>query len=426
VTAGGSHAPTAWGWSFVGAAFVIPCVVWLVTNRVAPVPRGKVGVALAITCDDEKHDRQVRADFIMKLQELLTRDPQSANFHLIVLPRHRAERVVALPDANHESAKLRAHFMLYGTVRRRVIRGRESHVIAFEGVVRHALVPASVQNDLASDFTNVLPRRVTLAADSDVFAFEATAEWADVSARYIIGLAALISGDVAYAERLFLDVERRMASGRPGIEPLRQISNRLPERFRTLYDAWLRHLTDGYTMTRERSYLERADQVATKLLARDPRHPGAKLMKAIAEFSLRRNIAAARDLVSRARLTGDATWRYSLAFLDAYEGNLDAAEAEYQRAFKGPLNDVTVPVQCEEFIAGVIQEEPNRVQLHYCSGLINYYAKRDCTGATRDFMAFLSATDSQRFPRQRAAARQLIEDCRDTSTIGAEGPGSAA
>jgi hypothetical protein len=384
---------------------------WILTNRIAPVPRGKVGVVLSIASDDEAHDRQVRADFIAKFRDLLTRDPHSGNFHLIVLPRYRAEQIVASADARNELAKIRAHFMLYGTVRRRTIRDKESHVIAFEGLVRHAPIPPNVQRDLQADFTNVLPRRVAFAADSDVFAFEATAEWADVSARYIIGLAALISGDVAYAERLFLDVEGRLAAGRRGFEPLRQISNRLPDRFRTLYEAWLRHLIDRYTQTREEAYLRKADGIAGKLLVRDPRHHGAKLLKAMAEFSLRGNVLGARNLVNQCQVRGDVTWRYSLAFLDAYEGNLNAAEAEYYRAFTGPLNDVTVPIQCEEFIAGVLKKEPERIQLHYCSGLINYHAKKDCAGAVRDLTAFLDAPQSVRFPKQREVAEEIVRAC---------------
>lgn len=252
-----------------------------------------------------------------------------------------------------------------------------------------------------------------LAADTDVFAFEATAEWAEVGARYIIGIAALLSGDVAYAERLLIDVERRLVSGLGGQGPLRQISSRLPERFGLLYEAWLRHLIDRYSLTRDVAYVKKADDITDKLLARDPRNRPAKLMKAIAEFVLRQDIPAARKLLYGARLKGDVTWRYSIAFLDAYEGNLAAAETEYETACKGgPLTDVTVPNQCEEFIAGVLAEEPHQGQLHYCSALINLNAKKDLKGALRDFELFLRHDAAGRFPKQRNRAERLLQEVR--------------
>jgi hypothetical protein len=410
-TGAGSHAPSPGGWGFVALALIGPLLLWYVTNRLPRVPKGKVGIVLAISCDDEAHDRQVRADFIQTLRQLLERDADAGNFHLVTLPRHIALEIDGFPDADRYLVKARGHFMLFGRVRKRPIRGQTAHLLNFEGLVRHAPVPDKVRHDLSEEFTKVIPRRVVLQGDAEVFAFEATSEWTDVSARYIIALAALISGAVAYAERLLLDVEQRLRSGRVALEPLRQIAQRLPDRFRALYEAWVRHLANRYTLTRERAFVEKADEITTKLLRRHPRHSGARLMKAICEFVLRHDVAEARRSAYAARRFGDVTWRYSVAFLDAYEGNLGAAEAEYQRAFSGLLEDVTVPVQCEEFIQLVLDDEPDKVQLHYCSGLINFYAKNDVAGALRDFRSFVQGLPDGAFQPQQRRATELICQC---------------
>ena len=68
--------------------------------------------------------------------------------------------------------------------------------------------------------------------------------------------------------------------------------------------------------------------------------------------------------------------------------------------FKGKVKDVTVPVQCEEFIQVALETEPEKVQLHYCSGLINYHAKKDSAGAIRDFTTFLDSVPIGAFEYQ--------------------------
>lgn len=386
-------------------------LLWILTNRLPRTPKGKVGIIVAVASEDEEQDKQFRADFIENLRLLLHRNPEASNLHLIVLPRHAAKRVDRPDMALRYTKKLRGHFMLYGRIRKRQIRGRDSHLLNFEGLVMHAPVAANVQKDLQADFNTVLPRRVAFEEDNDAFAFEATSEWTDVSARYIIGMAALMSGAVGYAETLLLDVERQLR-GRSAAPPLREIARRLPGRFKALYDTWLRHLIGRYTLTREREYLEKGDEVANKLLKRDPRHYPAMLMKAISEFVLRRDVTEARRLILRCRRIRDATWRWSLAFLHAYEGNVKEARAEYDRAFRGRIDDVTVPIQAEEFIQLVLEEEPHRTQLHYCTGLINFFVKEDFDVAQRDFQHFIENVPSGQFIEAVAEAMSLLEECK--------------
>src|SRR3546814_10004686 len=73
-------------------------------------------------------------------------------------------------------------------------------------------------SDWSSDVcsSDLVPKGWTIPVDADFFVFEATAEWTDVATRYVIGLAALISGDPVYAERLLQEVERKIRSGQIG------------------------------------------------------------------------------------------------------------------------------------------------------------------------------------------------------------------
>jgi major membrane immunogen (membrane-anchored lipoprotein) len=61
------------------------------------------------------------------------------------------------------------------------------------------------------------------------------------------------------------------------------------------------------------------------------------MVKAICEFVLRRDIPAAHKLITRCRSNLDNTWRYSRAFLHAYQGKMEEAVADYKHAFNGPI-----------------------------------------------------------------------------------------
>jgi hypothetical protein len=113
-------------------------------------------------------------------------------------------------------------------------------------------------------------------------------------------------------------------------------------------------------------------------------------------------------MVERCRGIPDTTWRYTEAFLHAYTGDLGKAQKVYAEIFVSPSEDKTVPIQCEEFIDQIIQEEPNRFQLYYCLGLINWQAKEDVTAAKRDFEKFLSLGTPNQYVRERKQVEKWL------------------
>jgi hypothetical protein len=392
----------------MGFASVALPSLWVVTNRVPRTPRGKVGILLAVTCDDEHHDRQVRADFVRGLVTQLERDQEGSQFHVTDLPAHISRQIAGFTVADRYLTRARAHMILFGTVRKRQLRGQSVHVMTFDGRVRHAPASDEARRELSSQFGAVVPKGWTFPVDADFFAFETTAEWTDVAIRYIIGLAALISGDAAYAEKLLVDVEQKIRSGRHNVPPMQAVGLKLSGYLKSLYEMWRAALAYRYTMTRDPDILPLFEAVSSKLLARDPTSVGGGLAKAMCLFMLHGDVSGARRILYGLKNANDVTWRYSLAFLDGYEGNLDNAESEYDGAFRGPLNDVTVPVQCEEFIQYVLEAEPSRFQLHYCAGLINFYAKEDMSSAARDLELFVALTPPGIYSRQVARARDLL------------------
>ncbi len=403
-----SNSVSTIGWISSVAIGLIVLTAWMFTNHLPRVDKGNAGIIIGILCDDPQEDKQVKLDFVANLRQLIQQG--GSRFQLIELPSWSLEGVDDPVAMDRLLRKVRGHFLLYGRVRLRNKDGKPAHLLAFEGMVRHRPVPEEISQELCNDFTRTLPRRVIIEKENDAFKFEATSEWTDVSTRYVVGTAALISGDVAYAEALFTYVDHKLKQSRVPAEGIRQISMRLPYRFRQLYVAWQKHLYTTYFSTRDERYLLKYDEICHKLLQYDPANLQAMMGLAMCEFVLRKDIPAAHKLVTKCRNDSDATWWYSRAFLHAYQGKMDEAAADYKHAFNGPIADRSVPIQCEEFIQIALAKEPDRVQLHFCLGLINYHAKSDYAGAVRDLGQFLSKLKDGEFHRHANTARELLAD----------------
>ena len=255
---------------------------WVLTNRLPRVKNGNVGIVIGVLCDGPEEDRQVKIDFIANLRLLMQRG--DSNFQLVELPSWALERLEHFSSMDALLTKVRGHFLLYGRVRLRNKDGKPAHLLSFDGIVRHRQTTKEIQQSLAQDFNRVLPRKVVIEKENDAFSFEATSEWTDVSTRYIVGTAALISGDVAYAENLFLYVENKLRQPHNSNAGIKEISRLLPHRFRQLYSAWLAHLYGAYFSTRDVRYLMRCDEISTRLLVYEPTNYGAMMNKAICEF----------------------------------------------------------------------------------------------------------------------------------------------
>lgn len=409
--------PVEFKWHWTGGLCLVAAVVSGIIGFRAwakhKTPKDCVGIVLVLAADSEEQHRELRTEFIASFRQLIKEATHAHSFEILVAPRRLAEE---LSDGADERvlryfSERRGHLLIFGSVKPVDLgQGRMGRHLALKGYVRHAPVAQVVSKELAIDMTQVFPHRLLLVPEGRLFQFEAASEWLDLATRYVVGVAAMISGDLEYAETLLLDVEmktktaRQLRSNSPS---LRQLEKRVPERLIGLYVLWLHALNAEYFRTRRTQLLPRTEDVADRLLARDPSHYGAKMAKALCCFALRRDTRNARRIISTCKRNADAAWRYSEAFLLAYSGKLTRAHEEYDRAFRARTNDLTLPVQCEEFIQMVLDAEPHQGQLHFCAAVINCFAKDDSAAAKRDFESFLSWAED-RCPLERTFAADWI------------------
>jgi tetratricopeptide (TPR) repeat protein len=267
-----------------------------------------------------------------------------------------------------------------------------------------------VSERLAAEFREVLPRSLLVAAENDLFTLDFTAQWIDVVTRYIVGIASLISGDLTYSEDLFKRLENELGTHEGSLpQSIAVIRNRIPQRLAEVYKVRVNGLADAYRLKRESRLLEEVEPWLDKLREYDDSYYMGHLQRAICAFVLRRDIAGARAALDKCRRVPEPTWRYSLAFLYAYEGDLQRAYREYNRAFRVPPREPSVPVQAEEFIHLILDEEPHKSQLYFCLGMINQHAKMDMSAAQRDFERFLATTAPDQFAEEQKVVQTWLK-----------------
>lgn len=110
-----------------------------------------------------------------------------------------------------------------------------------------------------------------------------------------------------------------------------------------LYGRWLEALYQSYFLSRREEFVQAADEVAKKLLRRDPNHYAGHLQSAIGHFVLRKDIDAAKREIMACRRVRDNAWRYSKGSTDCFSPlwrafqRIKRAVERYLRLFAGLL-----------------------------------------------------------------------------------------
>jgi tetratricopeptide (TPR) repeat protein len=191
--------------------------------------------------------------------------------------------------------------------------------------------------------------------------------------------------------------------------PLQIIKNAIPPRFVAVLDGQIRTCHNRYWSSGNKSHLKEAEPITQELLSVDPNHYGGRLIKGMCQFVLYRDIEGALETIESCNSVSECTWQYNAAFLKAYQKDLNGAYHYYSKAFSAPIVLETVPIQTEEFIHRVLQEEPNQSQLWFCLGLINYRDKGDLVAAKADFEKFLENTNPNEFELQHTTVVKWLK-----------------
>jgi len=374
--------------------------------------KGQIGIVVAISTESDAEEKRLSNDLIAQLHQCFRTSQIAEKFKVLQFPQRLARTVVDGDTAALFLDRSRSHFIVYGKISRRKIKGEDSYVFRLHGGVRHRPVTESVRQKVASEFKSVLPELLAFPESDELLGFEITEVWLEFVAKYIIGIAAHISRDFYLSRELFLAVQDGLSRS-PHYKSLPfmvEMHKRLPMVLKeALYGLmWIGY--DGFARERSRCVILNFEQYADEALSIDPEFYNAILYKAVCLY-FRGDAEQAIVMLESVRCQTDNTWRYSLGFLYAFVGRTGDALECYKRAFRSQSSD-NVCNDTEIFVGEAIECYPDRIELIFFRGLINLKARCDLRLALVDFERFLAKPNVSDHPVTEKLAKNYCVEIR--------------
>lgn len=407
-----SHVGVLWSVAWALAIDIAIAIIWWWSQRPPVTNVNKIGFLISISCTDDSESQKLQEDFIQPLRELIKSGRAGNVFQILEMPQHIASNIKDAEQAQALRIKCRAHFMIYGRVRLREINGKETHVIDLESCVAHTPIPHNISQTFAQEFTELMPRKLHLAKENDLLAFQFTSEWTDVVARYIIAFASAVSGDLDYAEKLYLDVKDRLHNKDTKFPIYIKLKERVPLRISEIYLSRAMGAYRKWTEGKDNNYLLQAEKYLEYLAPEYQDTKEALNLRAILAFILREDIDEAIALIKKIKGRGHPQWHLNLAFLLGYKGELKNAIRHYRLA--AGLADIQPEMlaQIEDFIVCILEKKPDKHQLYYCLGFFNWKIKGDLARAVKDFKSFIENATAPEMESERKLSLIWVEEIR--------------
>ncbi|MEK7589054.1 MAG: hypothetical protein AAB479_00290 [Patescibacteria group bacterium] len=385
-------------WYVVGifGAGLITFIGWVIyVWRYPRRSKNRLGVAIAIQVENPEDGKFLKKDFLSpfksKIHEL------NLPFDVLVLRNHQSEKIETVDDARKVLKKTRAHFCIWGSVKKRKNTPEgEIYIFSLRGIVIHRPIQEVQKVLLRKEFDALLPNTLIFEENLQFQAFDFRANQAVVALDYISGRAALLSGDFDTAIRLhesLLQVAQNGSQIPIGKETLKKL------------------LSLEYDQKASFEFFNPSAGVAyqasiQKSLQYDPNNYGALLKRAIVEFNNGTGdarIALNTIKEAKSRAGNGYHWLYSKAFLhfwlEEYSEAIQCCDKLKEKNYGG--EEITVAeVIC--FNENLLKTH-DKPQLYYWLGFVSYVKAKNLSTADKYFQQFIDkATDPMQDLKTRA------------------------
>lgn len=383
-------------------------LLWLMSCRIPRNTPGCIGIALAIRAETEAERKRIRSDFIAEIAAALKRETVAAPFKVIEIPSYLS------PDVNDDKAaiefldKSKCHLIIWGGIRTRKQAKKDVYCLRLEGVVTHSMIAKEVSHALAQEMRQALPKQTEIALANELKGFESASQSTALAAKYIVALAAALSGDLR-TSRDILEELAEMVKVKPKKAPKgsgkhkdalsERLTAILPKRLADVCFAdYLRLYTEWQADKARLELLQDAEVQLEAYLTHfkkfDKEGPVYWIAKALLEVTLRNNLADATRLLQHctARAINDPVWRVSLAFVKMLEGRPVEALHLYNAALEFELHIQTI-FQVEDYVQWWLSKNQGPIPLYLLSALLNAIAKKDIQLAIQDLDLFEQLAD---------------------------------
>jgi tetratricopeptide (TPR) repeat protein len=394
---------------------------WKFSCNPPKTPKGMIGIAFAISTENDMERRRLKADLLEAITTQLEHKPSALPFKVIAVPSYLAPDVADRASADVMRRKCGASLLIWGAVRTRKRSGREHLVVRLEGQVSHRQTAVDRSRALGQEMRIAIPERTEIDLENELTGLEATSQNLADAAKFIVALAAAVSDDWTTSKTLLLELYAERTPGRKvatkgkgkADDGLGKLVNSLPKHlsavcyqdYASRMDQWDADRTDTSRLVAAEAALEDHHKYVNIAGKEGPPY---WISKANLEVSLRGNLPEAARLLGRCKAVAihDATWRLSLAFVLVLQGELDRAVEQYDTAFALSPDPRTV-VQIEAYVQWWFATRQGPIGLLLLSALLNAKVKEDKQLALEDLDRFVAASPTRLSPKVEAKVNDL-------------------
>ena len=380
-------------------------VFWLYKKNILPKnSKNKIGLVICINAENDKQKIRIKNDFAGRLDKLILGNNLGKIVNIILLNSYQAERVSKVLDQyvknkygkeelknwNSIQKSMRSHFFIYGNIKERQ-DVENKYFIDLEALVVHAPVNVPIKKQIKKEFLSVWYKQISFQEKIEFKGFEFTADSIFVAVEYIVGIAALVSGDIELALKLHNNLNNN---------PYFQKFTPLPPNLKHVKEELKSLLAEeNYLIARyhyKQGNLEKCNNYLNQSFLIQQSY-GALLLRSIIEFCNENNSEKALNTIyeSKKLAKNDGTWRYSEGFLLMYLEKYDKAVKVYKKIIENsyPGEESTLK-EVYIFIENILKNNPDKIQLYFVLGYLKYRKDSNYPEAYDYFEKFLSKANN--------------------------------
>jgi len=372
---------------YLAILYFIVCLIWFFywlykRNYLPENKKGYVGIVICVKTDNDKQKNRLKDDFVKRVRGLIARKNLKKIINVILLSNYQAEYTIKVLEeyainkeskkANKEWQKIRkkthGHFFIYGSIKERQ-DGENRYYLDLEALVIHAPVQFHTQKQIVQDFLSVWYKQISFKEKLEFKGFLFAADSIFIAVQYVVGIAALVSGDIYLALELHTGLDRdpyfsRFSTLPPNLQNVRK-------KLKILLSE--ENFLVAKSFSKQGDFSE-AEKYIKRSLSIEPNY-GSYLLKSIIEFSSKNNPDESLKCVYRARdlARSDGTWRYNEGFLLMYMERFRESLKVYSRivntSFVGEEN---ILVEIYKFNEDFLKTHPEKIQSYFIVGFLKY------------------------------------------------------
>ncbi|OOZ41328.1 hypothetical protein BOW53_04215 [Solemya pervernicosa gill symbiont] len=368
-------------------------VIWISKNRIRKVSKGKVGILLCVYSKDEDVDERIREDFVSRLNEALISSDERVLVDVINVPSHIALRYDDFESACQLLSQAKAHFLLYGVVRKR----GDQYILDMNARVVHRELNDDSKKKLRRDIDSAWIKRYKInGADETIELFEMSSEMVAVSSRYIIALAALASWAFDLSEILLINIKKELSNkSYPDLPAITEIKKGINSKLNSIYLFYAQRYLQIWVETRDESNIKIMEDILNKVIGFEKRSGQVLTGLAIASLVLRSDIRKSEAYMNKIKKKyRDKVWFLNQGFLSACQSNERQAQNNYDVAIgMNESGNESLSLEkiseFEDFMCWYINDGRGNSLHKYLLAVLNDKIKGDVDRARIDYLDFL-------------------------------------